>query len=384
MTQQTYQSLTDEAIDTAKKLIGVELRRYPRWTEANKELIIRFALAIGSRNPLYISDELMATNLFGTMVAHPTMLYSFDDTLIAPGLPGIHALHAGTDWQFYRPALLHDRITPTAHLLSVEQKHGEFCGPMALQIGEVIYKNQRGEEVARATSYVMRTPRDAARERGKYMDIARYRYSPEDLEGIDRAYEEEEIRGDVPRYWEDVQVGDDVPSIVKGPLSSDDMLGFIDAASGTITFCYFVDYMRRHPQAVYWDPDIGMPDSWDASMTKDAVAQAFGFPYSHDAGIQRICWLENMATNWTGNLGFLDALKVRLVRPNFIYDTTWCKGRVSGKHVTDGRYVVDLDVRCENQRGETTATGTATAALPSHDVDVHPPVIKFPARHTIS
>ena len=278
MTDQAYPDLTDEAIEEARKLGGIELRRYPRWKVAGKELITRFALAIGSRNPLYLSEELVSTNLLGTMLGHPTILHCFDDTFVAPGLPGIHALYAGADWEFFRPVWLNDEIKATARLLDVAKKHGEYCGPMALQTGEVVYINQEGEAVARATSYVMRTPRDAARERGKYMKVPRYRYSPQDLEAIDQAYETEEIRGDVPRYWEEVRVGEQLPAIVKGPLSSDDMLNFVDLVRGTLTFAYFLEHRRRHPQDVYWDPETGMPDSWDASMVKDSVAQVFGFP----------------------------------------------------------------------------------------------------------
>ena len=377
MTEQVYPDLTDEAIQEARKLIGVELRRYPRWKEVGKEMLIRFALAIGGRNPLYISEELVSTNLFGTLLGHPSILYCFDDTFIAPGLSGIHAIYAGADWEFFRPVLLDDRITATARLLDVENKRGEFCGPMALQTGEVVYSNQEGEAVARATSYVMRTPRDAACKRGKYMNVSRYRYSPEELEAIDKTYEAEEIRGDVPRYWEDVQVGEQIPLIVKGPLSSDDMLNFVDIARGTLNFSYFLNHWRRHPQDVYWDPETGMPDSWDASMVKDSVAHVFGFPFAHDSGIQRVCWLENLVTNWISNLGFLDSLKVRLVRPNFIYDTTWCKGLVSGKSVHEGKRRVELEVWCENQRGEITASGSATVTLVSRQLDLHPPFVRL-------
>ena len=338
---------------------------------------MRFARAIGSRNLLYLSEELVSTNLFGALVAHPTILYCFDDTLIAPKLPGIQSIYAGTDWQFHRPVLVHDRVTATARLMDVEKKKGEFCGPIALQTGEVVYRNQDGDVVAIATSYVMRTPRDAARMRGKYMELGRFRYTPEDMEAIDKAYEGEEIRGDVPRYWEDVQIGEQIPAIVKGPLSSDDMLNFVDIVRGTLSFGYFRDHWRKHPQDVYWDPETGMPDSWDASMIKESVAQVFGFPFAHDSGIQRVCWLENMVTNWMSNLGFLESLNVRLVRPNYFYDTTWCKGKVSGTSIRDGKHIVELDIWCENQRGETTATGSATVSLISRQVDVHPPFVRF-------
>ena len=378
MPDRTYPTLTPDSVEAARRLIGVPLRRHPRWTEAGKELIIRFGLAIGSRNPLYMSEELVSTNLTGTLVAHPTMLHCFDDTLVAPGLPGIHSVYAGADWEFFRPVVLHDRITATARLVDVVDKRGEFCGDMVLQRGEVVYQNHNGEQVATCISSILRTPRDTARDAGKYAAIDRYRYTDEDLESIDRAYEAEEIHGDAPRYWEDVRIGDPIPPIVKGPLSSDDMLNFVDIVQGTKTFAAFRDHWRRHPQEIYWDPETGMPDSWDASLIKDSVAREFGFPFAHDTGTQRVCWLENMVTNWMGNLGFLSRLTVRLVQPNFIYDTTWCAGRVSGKALRDGGNHLDLEIWCQNQRGDTTATGTASVALVSRDVNVWPPFVRFP------
>ena len=377
MPENVYPDLTDEAIEEARKLIDVDLRRKPRWTEAGKEMIIRYGLAIGSRNPLYMSEELVSTNLFGSLQSHPSSLHCFDDTFVAPKLPGIQSIYGGADWEFYRPIIVHDRIKATARLLDVQKKTGEFCGPMALQTGEVVYTNQDAETIAKATTYMLRVPRDPARERGRYMSIGRYRYTPDDLEAIDKAYEEEEIRGDIPRYWEEVQPGDSVSTVVKGPLSSDDMLNFVDMVRGTISFGYFLDHWRRHPADVYWDPVTGMPDSWDASLIKDNVAQEFGFPFAHDAGIQRVCWIENMVTNWIGNLGFLKALNVRITRPNFIYDTTWCKGKVMGKAMVDGSPLVDLEVWCENQRGDTTATGSAKVSLVSREVDLAPDFVRF-------
>ena len=39
VTDRTYPPLTPDAIAGARRLIGVPLRRRPRWTEAGKELI---------------------------------------------------------------------------------------------------------------------------------------------------------------------------------------------------------------------------------------------------------------------------------------------------------------------------------------------------------
>ncbi|MFH1485009.1 MAG: hypothetical protein ABIH46_02970 [Chloroflexota bacterium] len=74
-------------------------------------------------------------------------------------------------------------------------------------------------------------------------------------------------------------------------------------------------------------------------------------------------------TNWIGDDGFLKVLYGELRRFNVVGDTTWCKGKVTGKRVESGEHLVDLDIWAENQRHEITAPGHATAILPSKTDD---------------
>lgn len=69
-------------------------------------------------------------------------------------------------------------------------------------------------------------------------------------------------------------------------------------------------------------------------------------------------------TNWVGDDGFVRAMAVKVQRPNIFGDTSWCRGQVVDKRVEDGVHLVDFEIYVENQFGEKTATGTATAALP--------------------
>jgi hypothetical protein len=57
-------------------------------------------------------------------------------------------------------------------------------------------------------------------------------------------------------------------------------------------------------------------------------------------------------------------------RFNYIGDTTWITGEITGKRELPGpRFAVDLAMQGENQRGETTTLGTATVLLPSKKQD---------------
>jgi hypothetical protein len=368
-----YPALSAAAIDEARALIGVPLRRRPHYTTAGKEVLLRYAQALGCRNPLYtdISHGLLNTP-WASLVGHPTVIFGFDSTVIAPKLPGIHSIYAGVDIEWFRQIRADDEINAVARLTKVEELSGEFCGPMVLQTGEVEYSDAHGDVVAIARPQVMRTPRDAARRRGKYMHLTRPHYSADDLGAIIAAYRDEFIRGTTPLYFEDVGVGDELPTVVKGPLTTEDMNFFVGEITETLFFQSFLSHIRRHPADVFWH-DNGMPDSWDASLLEDAPAKEFGFPCAHDTGLQRVAWLEMLVTNWMGDLALLRRLNVRLHRPMLHADTAWLAGEVTAKRAQHGAAIVEVAVRCVNQRGEITASGHAEAEMPARSFDLREP-----------
>ncbi|MDP2955174.1 MAG: hypothetical protein Q8N53_02030, partial [Longimicrobiales bacterium] len=85
----------------------------------------------------------------------------------------------------------------------------------------------------------------------------------------------------------------------------------------------------------------------------------------YDYGPERVSWMGHLMTNWAGDDGFLQELNVEIRRHNIVGDTTWCRGKVAAKEVSEGQHRVRCQVWAENQRGETTVTGTAVVALPT-------------------
>ena len=357
-----YPELTDDGVEESRRLIGVPLRRSPHHQFASRSAISGFTKAIGSRNPLFLNEEYTRYAPYGKLVAHPTFLYSIDDTVIAPKLPGILVVYGGTEWEFHKIVGLNDHIRAEARLVDVQEKVGRFCGRMIVQIGEVVYSNERNDIVARARSTVLRTPAGAAKDYGKYRNIKKHSYTQDAILEIQRAYDKEEIRGDNARYWEDVQEGERLTPVIKGPLTSEDMREFITTVSPVLIYQLWVRYRMKHPGAAFLD-EKGMPETWEARLLLDNVAQECGFPAAHDTGYQRICWLDNLVTNWMGDAAFLRRLGAQIILPNIYADTTWCKGKVARKYEYGSDKLVDLDVWCENQRGEVTARGYATVQL---------------------
>jgi acyl dehydratase len=86
----------------------------------------------------------------------------------------------------------------------------------------------------------------------------------------------------------------------------------------------------------------------------------------------RELWLTHAITDWMGGDAWLYLMRCEHRRFNYIGDTTWVNGTVVGKRVAGPHYLVDLELACANQRGETTTPGTAAVILPSRG---HGPVI---------
>src|SRR3546814_5528938 len=77
---------------------------------------------------------------------------------------------AGADWTWHKPVLRGDIITTQAYLKDLVEHNTRFAGRSFQQIYHVDFFRQ-GEKVAECDSWVFRTDRDEARERGtKYTE----------------------------------------------------------------------------------------------------------------------------------------------------------------------------------------------------------------------
>ncbi len=361
-------ALWEGALEEARSLIGVELRRHDHvWNmEAHPDSVRHFCWGIGDENPLFCDLSYGQGTRWGMGLAPGCFLYTVDSTIVAPKLRGIQWMYGGTKWEWYKPIRHRDRLTTRVKLLDAVEKQGGRARSFIVQTGESLYYNERGELIARALGSTARTPRARAEGGLKYEPRAMHRYTPEELEAIGRGIAEEEVRGQTPRHWEDVQEGHVMQPLLKGPLNITDMICWYSGAGHTYRAHERAErHRKRHPADAFVNPETGAQDSAARGHTEETMAREVGMPGGYDVGPQRISWLGQLVTNWAGDDGFMRALDVKLRRPNIFGDVSWCRGRVLAKRVEDGVHLVDLELRVENQLGEVTATGSATAELPS-------------------
>ena len=367
--RKVYEEITDESVAELKERIGIVWKpRKPYFnTAATADAIRHFCDGIGDANPLYTEPEYAKKTKYGCLAAPPSFLYSVYWAAQGRGMPGIHAWHSGDDWEFYRPILEGDSLSYTNEMVDVQVKESRMAGKTVIQYHDIRYYNQRGELIAKALDWCVRAGRRSSKETGKYSDIKQATYSPEELQKIYAAYEAEEVRGDNPRYWEDVEVGEELTPVVKGPLSRRDIYAWLMGAGSPFMKGHglALSFLKRHSGGDMVDSETGVADVPELVHMEDSRAQTIGLPSAYDYGCQRISWLCNLITNWMGDYGFLRRLRGELRRFNVVGDTTWLRGKVTKKYIEGERYLVDIECWAENQRGEVTLPGMVTVILPS-------------------
>ena len=362
--------ITPEAIKAAENMIGMQLRpEGPYLQDATADTMRNWCNGIGDLNPLYRDEEHGRLSRYGSIVAHPNFPMAFGWIgRTRWGLPGVHGFYAGNDWEFFRHVRPGDRITAIERVVGIDVKESKFSGTLVMQYVEATFANQFGDVVARALGTCTRHERKAAREAGKYDDIKTHEYSAEDFAKIDNAIlmEEKNIRGTNVRYWDEVQEGEELPEIVRGPLSLMDTMGFLVGSGRGHTHGVIFKNAVKHPGHFFRNPEAGGGIEYTGiGHHRESTAKEVGVPGVYDYGPQRSSWMASLVTNWMGDAGFLKRIKTRMSRFNTMGDCTWARGKVTRKYIKDGNALVDIEIRGENQRGELTTPGMATVLLPS-------------------
>jgi acyl dehydratase len=373
MSENRFPKITEEGLADLRERLGVKITNtIEPWNyEATRDAIRHYAHGIGDDNPLWCDPEYAASTSFGDVIALPSFLFTTSRIVsgYCGGLSGVHAMWAGADWEWHQPVRRNDTIHTEAYLKDLVEHQTKFAGRAFQQIYHVDFYNQDGDHVAGADSWVFRTDRDEARERGtKYTD-ARGRVEPfsdEQLAEYSKLYAQEEIRGATPRYWEDVTEGDDLPRMMKGPMT---VTGFICYAQGWgglyIRANKLAWQMQQKHAGLGIKNRFNVPDCPERVHWDEDFALQVGAPGAYDYGPERCSWLTHQLTNWMGDAGFLRKAKCQIRRHNPDGDVIFIDGQVVRKYVEDGRHLVEISQRAETHRGELSASGVAVVELPS-------------------
>ena len=368
-----FAQITERGLDQLRERIGVRIENSlePWCHEATRDNIRHYAHGIGDDNPLWCDPDYAAKARYGGIIALPSFLFACDRIVsgYVGGLPGVHAMWAGADWTWHRPVHRNDEIKTDAWLKDLILHDTRFSGRAVQQIYHVDFFNQEGDKVAEADSWCFRTDRDQARETGtKYTTLKEQpikTYTEAELAEIFAGYAEEEVRGAETRYFEDVVVGDTLPTMVKGPMT---VTGFIAYAQGWGGLYIRANKLawkqhHRHP-GLGIKNKFGIPDCPERVHWENDFATMVGAPAAYDYGPERCSWMTHHMTNWMGDDGFLHESKSQIRRHNPEGDTLFINGKVTGKREEGGKGLIEIKHQALNQDGELSIHGTGVVELP--------------------
>jgi acyl dehydratase len=372
--QQRFSIITDDSLAQLRKLMNVPIEDSvePWCYEATRDNIRHWAHGIGDDNPLWCDPGYAATTPFGRVLAPPSFIFPLNRSFsgYVGGLAGVHAMFAGIDVIWHKPMMLGDQFTTKVWLKDLIEHQTRFAGRSIQQIYRCEFYDQSDALVAEGDSWCFRTERDTARERGtKYEQEkkkAPINYTRDDLAKIFAHYEAEKVRGAKPRYIEDVKAGDQLPTMVKGPMTITGFIAFAQGWGGLYIRANRLAWkqLQKHPGLGISDK-FGIPDVPERVHWEDDLATLVGTPAAYDYGPERCSWMSHHLTDWMGDGGFLRHLEVKIRRHNPVGDTLYINGEVTRTFAEGGAHYAETAQKAVNQDGELSVLATGVIRLPS-------------------
>ena len=143
-------------IEGLRSKIGVEWE--PRTYEIEREMIRRFARAVGDPNPLWQDEQYARASHYGGIIAPPTFILAIGFEQFVEDLMSLTpfgtVLMGSTELECYQPIRLGDVITVIFKISNLREREGTM-GKMAFMTFDSSYKNQRQELVAKCRQMII-------------------------------------------------------------------------------------------------------------------------------------------------------------------------------------------------------------------------------------
>lgn len=354
--------------------------------------IRRWVQAMHYPNRVHYDDEFAAESRFGRIVAPQSFAVATDDGHgTAPAcvgyIPDSHLIFGGDEWWFHGPRiyggdLIHNERVPLDYVV----KETKFAGPTCFQRGDNRYYNAQGDLIATQRSTSIRYRADLAREMGSLNATEDPEWTDEQL----RKLEDEKFSwirtlhelGHGKRYWDDVKVGDKLPTRVFGPHSIASFTTEWRAYLFTI-WCGVIRRTDLDLEALGFTADMAgkeqdpvlekeNPELTDGAYIGPSRGHLFprwaryvGMPRSYGYGASMGAWILDYLGGWAGEWGQVVHSNCAYRGPAFTGDITIMNADVIDKLVDDqGRSIVQVDCRMTNQLGTVLSTAKAEIELP--------------------
>jgi acyl dehydratase len=391
MTATAEPRITDEGIAALRARIGIPQPNPvpPHYLRPGTDAFRIVARSYGDDNPLWCDPEYARRSRWGEPIAPFPMVGG--DSIIGEDilteeelarlkelkgdpLRGVHAFYSACEREWWAPLRADRAVHRRNALVGVLDKPSQFSNRAVHEWNANVFAEAGGPLLAAQYRLMIRTERSQAQKNKKYDQIEIKRWTEDELREIDEQYARERPRGAEPRWFEDVNEGDAITPLVKGPLTVTDIVvwhtGMGMGMYGVAALRLGYKNRQRIPRFYHRD-ELGVWDAMQRVHWDPEFARRSGNPTTFDYGRMRETWMIHACTDWMGDDAWLWRLRVEFRKFNYVGDVQWITGKVTRKYLmTDGNGVhpaVDLELACTNQRGEVTAPGSATILLPSRE-----------------
>jgi acyl dehydratase len=346
-------------------------------------MIRLFARSNGDMNPLWRDLDYAAGTRWGGLIAPPLLEACISESSSMPNPPqirGWNVLQAGFHREYNRPFRPGDIVHAEDTWLGFEEKtRPDKPYRLFLQSCKRAYIDQNDEIICVVTGRMACTATPPSADNHDkdlsngpdYSGRVRRAFTAAELDAVHKGYDlelsGEARRGNRPRFWEDVDVGDELPTVLKGPYDISDAVSF----AGVLGLCSaFAGKWRelkpdigRHPP----DPQTGAPRHAIDWHLEDAIGQQHGLPYAHAFGTQMEMMMLHPVTNWIGDAGVVVEVDTQLRSIYMHGEISATTGHVTSKRVDGGRHLVEIALASRTNGGVVYGQGTVLVQLPTHD-----------------
>jgi acyl dehydratase len=371
-----YNKRLAEWIDECNNRVGEikpwDMNEDHTWRHTNRvateDLIRHYCEAYGEINPIFCSMDYARKTCHGGVIAPPTFI-----TCITPSAIGHEpddvpcvGFNAGADYYFYKVVHAGDEFHGYDTFLGwVEKKRDQDLPRMWIGNIRRTYINQREEIVAQIEGSELRFGLPPTEKGLLYgatsKNIQKYdtwKYSDDDLEKITQTYEqmEKDRRGNKVRWWEDVNVGDDIGTILQGPYDLMDVMAMMGVQS-YLSLAFGIKWKRiwNHTRFTL---DQNNQSTWEPHLRDH---ENLGYIFVQSAQLE--AGVNHLICNWMGDDGFLKKLSCQSRRMFPVGDCNWITGKIVKKYIQEDEHLVDLELESKTQRGIMHMPATATVSL---------------------
>lgn len=146
-------------------------------------------------------------------------------------------------------------------------------------------------------------------------------------------------------FYEDVEVGSEVRPMHMWV----DQMQLVNwgAVSGNRDAGHWDIWYNRHKETD--DPTVSQLKGQDPTVT----------------GQFKMALMEKMLMDWGGAKAWVKKMDVKYRRWDYLFEMKTFAGTVVDKREQQGEFLIDLEIRMQNEEGQTTTMGTATVSLPN-------------------